>query len=207
LQRTICTTSPSANLCPSYNMNRLLRVVALSSAFKHHNLRHLEGLMRHTWSFLEQMPVWQFESNDGNWIDCEVDVQKALHETRSLGRHECTVRAATWCYSYNLSDLQQLNLSTRRSRRIRCRDPFCSAPVMPTRSATLLSGPQWQFQCGHGWADCHSSLQVLLEAAWESEQRTLMVPGPAGFMLEVDLQKMTQTNSETGRVRQLRRSP
>jgi hypothetical protein len=204
-QTVISRGSPSVALCPSYNANRLLYVAALGDVFKQYGLMHLQGILINAWSFLEEAPVWQFESNDGGWSDCEVDVQKALREAQSHGWQECIVRAANWCYSYNLHELQQVNLSTQRSRGIRCRDPFCSTVMMASHTKQS-SGRKWQFQCGHGWADCDSSLQMLLEAARTREELTLTVPGPAGFILEVDLQQMTQTNTETGRIRHLRRS-
>lgn len=197
------TTICQSNLCPTYHMNRLLRIVALSDIFKRHGLWHLEGLLKNTWSFLEEAPIWQFECNDGRWADCEVDVQKVLQEAWALRQHTCTVRAETWCYSYNMIELLQLNLSTGRARRIRCHDPFCSTLGTPRQTDT--SEPKWQFQCGHGWANCDANMQVLLEGARQNEQETLTVPGPAGFMLQVDLQNLTQTNTQTGRVRQLRR--
>merc|ERR1711988_646025 len=115
------------------------RALALRACFEHHRIRHLEGLLRHAWSFLDHPPIWQFEGNDSSWINCEMVVQKSLNEAWAAGREVCTLRGSTWCYCFDLVLLVQQNLSTGRARRIRCCDPFCDTFTLPQQLDSLLS--------------------------------------------------------------------
>lgn len=189
--------------CWSYNRNRLLRIMALATCFERHDLRHLEPLLQLVWAYLDMKPVWQVETNSGGWIDCDDVVQRSIHDAQSRGEAILMVHAATWNYTINLNDLTQTNTSTQRVRKLRCCDPFSSEYIMATAPAAL--GPRWQFQCGHGWADCESDFHRRLEAAREGHEQTFTCLGPAGFELLIDMQALTQTNTGTGRVRQLRR--
>merc|ERR1719265_3078227 len=101
-------------------MNRLLRLLAVSGTFQDHGIRHLEGLMRMTWSFLDEAPIWQIEGGHGSWIDCEHAVQQSLPAAQALGQSQLTVRGATWCYELDLVALTQQNMSTGRMRRLSC---------------------------------------------------------------------------------------
>lgn len=191
--------------CPSYRTNRLLRVLALGTCFVEHNARHLDGILRLAWSFLDAAPIWQVENNSGGWIDCDDCTHLAIREAQSLGQQQLRVRSATWCYDVNLILMTQTNLTTNRVRQIRCRDPFVALASKSASPAERCSGPKWQFQCGHGWADCDAEVQKLLEAAKEKGEQTMTIQGPAGFELQMDIEALTQTNMQTGRVRQLRR--
>lgn len=189
--------------CASYNTNRLLRMLAVKAFFEEGGLGHFEGLLRSTWHFLDVPLVWQVEQNDGSWMDCSEDTQRALRLARDADQTEVMISSHTWCYQVDLLAMTQTNMSTRRSRQLRCQDPYCCIPSVPRRPKD--SGPKWQFQSGHGWADCDHKVCALLEGAWQRGEEIITCSGPFGFTLFLDLRSMTQTNASTGRVRQLRR--
>merc|ERR1712054_54320 len=159
--------------------------------------------MRRTWAFLDEPLIWQVESGADAWMDFNEDAQGSLTCAAAAGDETLLIRGGNWMYDIDLVAMTQTNLSSRKVRRIRCRDPYIRIrrPSSPSHQP-VLTRPTWQFRTGHGWANCKEEIQQVLETAYANGD-TLVLLSALGY--EMDLLGMTQTNTLSGRQRQLQR--
>lgn len=218
----------SSSVVLGYRTNRLLRVMAVRAAFDHlssgqssltnanasTNTLLIRAMMQETFRFLDAPLVWQVEMAEDRWADCDPLTATRLNELLASGETSVRIRARAWSYELDLTEMTQTNLSTNRTRRLRILDPYEPLSVPSSEWAvaeggsvsgtSTIIGPRWQFQTGHGWADCDGVVRKLLEQA-EAAGQTSVEFESRGFSYVLDLQRLTQTNTSTGRVRNLRR--
>merc|ERR1719326_828490 len=111
--------------------------------------------------------------------------------------------------------MTQVNRSSFRSRRLRILDPYERLPIASTAAAATTTGaqapphmqqdgdrghtatvgggaslPSWEFQTGHGWANCDVPVQALLRGT-EASGETRVEFESRGFSYVFDLEKFT----------------
>jgi hypothetical protein len=187
-------------LCQMYGSHRLLRIKLLGSLFKDAEIMGHDAIKAHVWSFLNEPLTWQVQIDNG-WTDCDSVIQQALNDAVAQGLSCVQLRARSWDYSYNIERHCQTNLSSRRTRSLRCRNPWMTIGTALSQLAAPCKEPQWQFSTGFGWANCSDDIQALL-ADTEARGETQVVMYPHQF----DLSLMKQTNCDSGRERNLRKA-
>eukprot|EP00747_Dinoflagellata_sp_TGD_P163780 gnl/TRDRNA2_/TRDRNA2_182836_c0_seq1.p1 gnl/TRDRNA2_/TRDRNA2_182836_c0~~gnl/TRDRNA2_/TRDRNA2_182836_c0_seq1.p1 ORF type:complete len:291 (-),score=39.87 gnl/TRDRNA2_/TRDRNA2_182836_c0_seq1:104-976(-) len=188
----------------TFRSHRLLRVKALRALVDGSHVLVPDPVKSIIWRFLDEKPMWQFQAGEDKWVDCDAPTQAALRQAEADGEIQVALRVRSWDYLYDLQKRVQTNLSTQRTRALRLRNPLCGQAVKSVDREQDPLVPRWQFATGYGWADCDEDTQRLLQQA-EARGDTQVEAVLREWTYVFDIAAATQTNSNTGRARALRR--
>eukprot|EP00746_Dinoflagellata_sp_MGD_P137115 gnl/MRDRNA2_/MRDRNA2_70937_c0_seq1.p1 gnl/MRDRNA2_/MRDRNA2_70937_c0~~gnl/MRDRNA2_/MRDRNA2_70937_c0_seq1.p1 ORF type:complete len:390 (-),score=50.44 gnl/MRDRNA2_/MRDRNA2_70937_c0_seq1:131-1300(-) len=88
----------------------------------------------------QQTADWEFEG-DAGWVPFDEEACSIIADARNQGRSACEIKRGGWSYLLDLDSMTQMNLGTKRSRRIRERAPggVSRAPAANGRGAASSS--------------------------------------------------------------------
>ncbi|CAF3550535.1 unnamed protein product [Adineta steineri] len=139
---------------------------------------------------------WEWEGDKGVWQQFPLDVQQQISQAFNAGNKEVTInQTEEISMTIKFTDMIQINQKTKFMRRLRLCIEFADK--------NSLSVYEYENE-SKKWLIYNAEITIKIAHAIENHQTTLLINN-RNQSYEVDLEELTETNSETKAVRKIRR--
>ncbi|CAF3705239.1 unnamed protein product [Adineta steineri] len=139
---------------------------------------------------------WEWEGDKGVWQQFPLDIQQQISQAFNAGNKEVMInQTEEICMTIKFTDMIQINQKTKFMRRLRLCIEFADK--------NSLSVYEYENE-SKKWLIYNAEITIKIAHAIENHQTTLLINN-RNQSYEVDLEELTETNSETKAVRKIRR--